>query len=380
MLKIGIRIIGIAAAGGLGFILRGFMPGGGPPPGMAGFGEMPPPGVRAVELKEMPLDVLDEYIASVEPVQQVQVRSEVAGYLDAVHFTEGAYVKEGDLLFTVDRQQYQAIVEVRAAELAGAQAEMNRTEKFLKRMHEASERSVSQSDLDTAESAHLQAVANIKQAEANLNLAQIDLAYAEIRAPISGRIGAAMLTKGNYVNMASDVLAHIVQTDPIRVVFSMTDRAYLDHRRKVLDGTANGLVAQVRLPNGVVLPVKGKKDFDDNRMNPGTGTLAVRYLFNNPNELLVAGSYATIMLGKKDRPMGLRIPQRCVLVGPEGSYVLTVTEEGQVGVAGIEPGATVGSDIVVRAGLKAGDRVVVEGLQKVQPGMTATVTLQESAQ
>jgi RND family efflux transporter MFP subunit len=378
MLKIIIRIVGITALLGLGFLIRGFMPGGGPPPGMMGFGDMPPPGVKAIELKEVPLDVLDEYIAAVEPVQQVQIRSEVAGYLKGVHFTEGSHIKEGDLLFTVDQQQFQAIVEVRVAELAGAQAELQRAEKFLERMHEANERSVSQSDLDTAESAHLQAVANIKQAEANLNLAQIDLAYAEIRAPISGRIGAAMLTKGNYVNRASDVLAHIVQTDPIRVVFSMTDRAYLDLRRKVLDGTANGLVAQVKLPNGVVLPVIGKKDFDDNMMNPRTGTMAVRYLFDNPNELLVAGSYATIMLGQTDRPMGLRIPQRAVLVGPEGSYVLTVSEEGQVGMAGVELGGNIGNDIVALAGLNAGDRIVVEGVQKVQPGMTATVMLQET--
>ena len=197
MLKNIMRIIGIAAAIGLGFMIRGCMPGGGPPPGMMGFGDMPPPGVKAVELKEMPLDVLDEYIASVEPVQQVQVRSEVTGYLNAVHFTEGAYVNEGDLLFTVDEQQYQALVEVRKAELARAAAELDRADKFLDRMHEASERSVSQSDLDTAESAHLQAVANMKLAEANLNLARIDLGYAQIRAPISGRIGAAMLTKGN---------------------------------------------------------------------------------------------------------------------------------------------------------------------------------------
>lgn len=380
MLKIIIRIVGITAAVGLGFFIRGCMPGGGPPPGMMGFGDMPPPGVKAVELQEKPLDVLDEYIASVEPVQQVQVRSEVTGYLDAVHFTEGAYVQTGDLLFTIDQQQYQALVEVREAELAGAEAELDRADKFLERMHEASERSVSQSDLDTAESAHLQAVANMKQAQANLNLAQIDLGYAQIRAPISGRIGAAMLTRGNYVNAASDVLAHIVQTDPIRVVFSMTDRAYLNLRRKVLDGTANGLVAQVKLPNGVVLPVTGKKDFDDNRMNPRTGSLAVRYLFDNPDELLVAGSYATIMLGLPERPMGIRIPQRSVLMGPEGTYVMTVTEEGVVGVAGVELGGTIASDIVVLSGLRAGDRVVIEGLQKVQPGGPATVTLQENAQ
>jgi len=372
-------IVAIIIAAGIGFFTRGLLPAGGPPPGMMGFGEMPPPGVKALELKEIPLDVQEEYIASVEPVQQVMVRSEVSGYIDHTHFKEGALVEEGDLLFTIDQQQYQAIVEVRVAELASASAEVNRADKFLKRMHGASERSVSQADLDTAESDHLQAVANLKQAEANLNLAKIDLAYAEIRAPISGRIGAAMLTKGNYVNASADMLAHIVQTDPIRVAFSMTDRAYLTLRQKILDGTADGMVAQVKLPNGVILPVAGKKEFDDNAMNPMTGTLAVRYLFDNPNELLVAGGYATIMLGKAERPMGLRIPQRAVLVGPDGPYVLTVDEAGTVGTAPVELGDTIDADIVIVSGLTAGDRVVVDGLQKVQPGMVATVTLVEVA-
>ena len=138
-------------------------------------------------------------------------------------------------------------------------------------MKDAGERSISQSDLDRADSAHLQAVANLKQAEANVVIAQIDLSYAEIRAPISGRIGAANLTKGNYVDASSGALAHIVQIDPIRVVFSMTDRAYLNLRGQELAGTAEGLTAQVELPNGVVLPMVGTKDFDDNRMNPETG-------------------------------------------------------------------------------------------------------------
>lgn len=374
------KLIGIAVAIGVGFFIRGLIPAGNPPGGMMDYGEMPPPAVNAVELKKQPLDVQAEYIASVEPVQQVLVRSEVSGYMAAVHFKEGALVAEGDLLFSIDPKQYQAIIEVRFAERARAKAEVDRADKFLKRMKGASQRSVSPSDLDTAESDQLQAVANLKQAEANLNLAQLDLDYSEIRAPISGRIGAALLTKGNYVNDSTDTLAHIVQTDPIRVVFSLTDRAYLNLRRNVLDGETDGLVAQVKLPNGVVLPVVGKKEFYDNRMNSQTGTLAVRYLFNNPNELLVVGSYATIMLGQAERPMGLRIPQRAVLVDAQGSYVLTVTEEGQVGTARVKLGSTIETDIVAEAGLKEGDRVIVEGLQKVQPGMMATVLLLEAAE
>ena len=363
---------------GVGYFISLFVPSGGPPPGMMGMGEMPPPAVVAVELKERPLDVLDDHIATVEPVQEVMVRSEVAGYIDDVHFTEGSFVKAGDLLFTIDQKQYQAMVDVREAELARAKAELNRAEKFLKRMREANKRSVSQSDLDTAESDQLQAVANLKQAAANLNLAKIDLGYAKVRAPISGRIGMAKVTKGNYVTSASGELARIVQTSPIRVVFSMTDRAYLDFRAQEPAGTSDGLVAHIRLPNGTQLPLVGKKEFDDNVMNPETGTMAVRYLFDNPDGRLVPGGYVNILLGSRQRPMGIRIPQRALLLDPKGSYVLTVNGEGQVGTARVEIGESVEGDFVVLSGLKAGDRIVVDGVQKARPGMTAQVTLQEA--
>lgn len=189
-----------------------------------------------------------------------------------------------------------------------------------------------------------------------------------------------MATKGNYVTSASEGLAKIVQTDPIRVVFSMTDRAYLDLRGKELKGMENGLVAQVRLPNGTQLPMLGKKDFDDNQMNSETGTMAVRYLFDNPDNLLVAGGYAMIMLGEPNRPMGIYVPQQAVLVDQQGSYVLTVNEEGLIGVARIELGGVVKTDRVVVSGLKAGDRIVVEGVQRAQPGMPASVTLEEACQ
>ena len=370
-------IVGLVAAIGLGFFVRGFMSADSPPPGMMGMGEMQPPAITAQELKEMPLDTLDDYIATIEPVQEVMVRSEVAGYIDEVHFEEGTIVNEGDLLFTIDQKQYKARVEVRQAEMARAHAELDRSDKYLKRMKEAGQRSVSESDIDTAESNHLQAQANLKQKEANLNLAKIDLAYSEIHSPISGRIGAAMATKGNYVTSASDALARIVQTDPIRVVFSMTDRAYLNLRQQEQDAKANSLTARIRLPNGSTLPMIGKKDFDDNAMNPETGTLAVRYLFDNPDELLVPGGYANILVGQEVRPMGIRIPQKAILVDPQGTYVLTVDNAGQVGTARIRLGKTIESDMVVLSGLQVGDRVVVDGVQKVQPGMQANVMLQE---
>ncbi len=345
---------------------------GGPGPGM------PAPAVTAVELAEVPVDVRQEYIASVEPVQQVMVKTEVAGYVDEVHFREGAMVQAGDLLFTVDQKRYKSMVEAREADLASARAEVNRAERYFDRIEKAGS-SVSQSDKDEAEALKLQAVAHLKQAEANLNMARLDLGYSEIRAPIDGRIGAAVVTKGNYIDpMMGETLAAIVQPDPIRVVFSVTDRAFLRSREKLAGGAAGELTAQVRLPTGTELPLVGKKDFDDNMMNARTGTMTVRYLFDNPDELLVPGGYVTILIGRADRPMGIRVPQQAVLVNQEGSYVLTAAEDGTIGTARITLGEPVGDDFVVIDGLQAGDRVVVDGVQKVQPGMTAAVTLMEA--
>lgn len=347
---------------------------------MGGPGEMPPPAVKAIKLKEVPVDVRQEYIASVEPVQQVMVKTEIAGYVDEVHFREGAMVKAGDLLFTIDQKRYKSMVEAREADLSSAKAEVNRAQSYFDRIEQAGS-SVSQSDKDQAEALKLQAFAHLKQAEANLKMAQLDLEYSEIRAPIDGRIGVAMVTKGNYVDsMAGQILATIVQLDPIRVVFSVTDRAFLRYRENVVSGAIDEPAAQVRLPTGTELPMVGKKDFDDNTMNARTGTMAVRYLFDNPDELLVAGGYVTILIGRPDRPMGIRVPQPAILVDQEGSYVLTATEDGVIGTARVTLGEPVEDDYVILSGLKAGDRVVVDGVQKVQPGMTAAVSVMEAAQ
>ncbi len=346
---------------------------------MGGPGAMPPPAVRAVEVAEEPVDVRQEYIASVEPVQQVMVKTEVSGYIDEVHFREGAMVEAGDLLFTVDQKRYRSMVEAREADLASAKAEVNRAERYFERIEKAGS-SVSQSDRDQAEALKLQAIAHLKQAEANLNMAQLDLGYSEIRSPIAGRIGAAMVTKGNYIDpMMGETLATIVQPDPIRVVFSVTDRAFLRYRENLAAGASDPLVAQVRLPTGTELPMAGKKDFDDNTMNAGTGTMTVRYLFDNPDELLVPGGYVTILIGRSDRPTGIRIPQPAILVDQDGTYVLTASEDGVIGTARVALGEPVENDFVITSGLKAGDRVIVDGVQKVQPGMTAAVTLMEAA-
>lgn len=358
-------VMGIA----IGFFAAKMMPSGGPP--TIGQGGMDAPAVD-VQLAEMiALDTPIEHIGKVEPIQAVDVSSEMAGYVTVVHFEEGAQVNEGDLLFTIDQRQYQATVQVRQAELAQAQAELSRADKYLKRLQTASAKSVSRSDLDTAESDQLQAAAALKQAEANLNLAQIDLAYTEIRAPISGRIGRALVTKGNYVSNTSDSLARIVQLNPIRVVFSLPDRIYYD----LMTANKTDLVGQLQLPDGSTFGATGHIDFEDNEIRETTGTLAMRYAFPNDDATLVPGTFVTVLLSEQTPTMGLAVSQRAVLTDTDGSYVLVADEKGLIHEQRIQTGKTVGTMIEVTTGLKTGEQVVVEGLQKVQPGTTATVTI-----
>lgn len=334
--------------------------GGGMPPDVP---QMPLAVVTAAVVKESSLQPADKYIAAVDPIEDVMIRSEVSGYIDSVHFTEGGMVKAGDLLFTIDRRSYQAAADA-------AEADMNRARKLYDRMKVSDARSVSKSDLETAESDFL-------RAQADFRMAQVKLNYTEIKAPVSGRIGAVEMTKGNYVSSASEPLARIVQIDPVRVTFSLTDREYLAFRQRELDGSGGTRVAQARLPDGTVLPTLGKKDFDDNAMNPQTGTIAVRYLFENKDELLVPGGYVTALLRNPDGERGILIPQKALLVDQQGTYVLTVDPDGVVATARITAGTQIGADITVLSGLKPGDRVIVDGVQKAQPGATVNVTLLE---
>ena len=377
-----ITVCGIVIVSGLaGWFIHGMFggKGGGMAARMGGRPPMPPAAVVVQVLKEQRLQPVDEYIAQVEPIQQVTIHPQISGAIAAVHFKEGDPVKEGDLLFTIQPDSFRAVVAVGEAELAQANAALVRAQKFYDRMKSADIRSISKTDLDKAESDYLQAQAGVKQSEANLNLARINLGYTDIRAPISGRIGAARITKGNYVTPAA-MLADIVQTDPVRVVFSVTDRTYLTLRQQELAGTSSPLMAHVRLPNGAVLPTIGKKDFDDNAMNDKTGTLAVRFVFDNADGLLVAGSYVKILLENPDGAKGIKIPQRAVLADQQGSYVLTADEAGTVSTLRIKPGVQLGADVIVLSGLKAGDRIVTDGLQRAVPGATVKVTVAEDAQ
>jgi membrane fusion protein (multidrug efflux system) len=327
--------------------------------------QRPPAAVKMMEVQESLLGAADEYIAGVEPLQEVVIRPEVSGRIEQVHFQEGSTVEEGDVLFSIDAAAYQATADAAAAELG-------RTRKRYERLKSADERSISASDLETAESDYL-------RAKAAYELAKVDLDYTQIKAPVGGRIGSAMVKKGNYVTPSTAELARIVQLDPIRVVFSQTDREYLASRRRELAGSAAALEARVVLPDGSVFPGTGQKDFEDNAINPLTGTIAVRYLFNNPDGLLVPGGYVTVRLSNPAGEKGIKIPQRALLLDQEGAFVLTADEDGTVGTIRVDTGEPLGEDIVITSGLQVGDRIIVDGIQKAMPGATVQVLSPEGA-
>jgi len=263
-------------------------------------------------------------------------------------------------------------VAVDKANVAQAEAELTRANQHLKRLRSVLSASIPAMDLDDAVAAQLRAEAQIAIARANLNRSLLDLGYTTIKAPISGRIGSTAYTRGNLVGPASKPLARIVQMDPIRVVYSISDNDLAAIQIALNDASAGqkhlALVPRLRLSNGTILDTEGRIDFVDNEMDPATGTIAIRAEFDNSKNLLIPGQYVNVLVTltqPKPRPV---VPQAAVLVNQQGRYVLVVDSENVANVRQITIGQAVGAMWAVESGLTAGEQVIVEGIQKVRPG------------
>jgi len=216
------------------------------------------PSVVINTVTEADLALQREYIGKVEAIQNVSLKPQVAGEIVKVNFKEGSVVRAGQLLFLIDDSQYKATVSLRRAEVEKAEANLDRASKYFERLKSADNRSVSKSDMDIAESDVLQGRAAVSEAKASLRLAQIDFAHTRITAPITGQIGAAVFTKGNYVSPSTGALATIVQTDPIRVAFALPDRDYLNQIEKFKKKGAKSVYkTTLKLSNGKYFPLPG---------------------------------------------------------------------------------------------------------------------------
>ena len=326
----------------------------------------PAPAVVLYTVSERDLSPSRSFIGKVEAIQSVSLKSQVSGEIRSVNFKEGAFVKSGQPLFPIDSSRYQATADLRKAELEQEEAALAKAEKYLERVKAADKRSISASDMDAAESAFLQAKASLSQAKAALKIAEIDLAHTRITSPITGRIGAAAYTKGNYVTPASETLATIVQMDPIRVALALPDKDYLNQLEQF---RKNGPVYRTTLilSNGRELDVQGERDYENNRIDDRTGTMEMVIRFPNPEGILIPGSMVRIGTTPVESKLSMVIPQESILADSQGSYVFTVDKNNIAHQSRIELGEEVGTMRKVTKGLKTGDRVIRIGLQNVRP-------------
>lgn len=343
------------------------------PPMMGAQGE---PYVLVQTIESKSINPQQNYIGHVEAVKSVNLKPQVTGYVEKVLFQEGSLVNEGEILFVIEQKRYLANVELREAELSKAKANLVRIEKDYKRQVSLNKQKfASEAKLDIAESDLLQAKAAIKQAQANLDLAKIDMDYTEIKAPITGYIGKALVTEGNYVNSSTQDLARIVQVNPIRVAFSMSDKDFLNLREEYREKAAPLIKTQLILPNGRVLNNHFKSRFTDNEVNSETATMAVYAEFSNDNNLLIPGNYVKVLIGNKDDTQALLVPQTAIAQDEHGNYVVVVNEQNIAEQRRVMLGDVMGDKQIAIEGLNAGENVIIQGLQKVRDGQKVKTSL-----
>ena len=318
----------------------------------------------------------ERYVAHAEAVQEVELLPQVDGYIKDVMFKEGDIVQEGQLLYVLDDERYLAVVNQRKADLAAAEAEAEerRAVRYFERMEAADSRGITQLERDNAQAASEKAKAAVLQAKANLVVAEYDLKKAKVMAPIAGQIGKTSAHVGDYVAPSKGALAKIVQIDPIRVSFPLTDRAYIAWRQAQKKGTSHKFRMRLLLPDGSEYDREGSWDFDDNQMSRETASIMMRLKFPNPERLLIPNSYVTLLADYAEPPSYPAVPQQCVFDLSGGNRgVWVVRDDMTVEQRPVEALENFEGWVPVTSGLKAGERVVLSGTGKLGPGMKVSL-------
>ena len=321
----------------------------------------PPPaevGVIAVERRTLPLGY--EFVGEVQPIKRVEVRARVDGVIEARPFTEGSLVKPGQVLYRLERVRYEAAYRSAAARLANARRLVERLEPLLER------NAVAQQDVDNART-------ELEAAQAVYDEARKDREDAVVRAEIGGRVGRTRLEVGARVTGPADLLTTIEQVDPVYVTFrpSAQDQQewHQDPASRELIRPGSSLVVRAVLQDGTALPGTGKLDYVSPSVDPGTGTLELRASFDNADRALIAGQFVRVRLEGFERDSVLAVPRRAVQQSLDKQFVLVVGKGDTVTARDIDTGSWSGDWWIVERGLEAGERVVVDGVQKAQPGL-----------
>lgn len=315
-----------------------------------------------------------DFVGRTEASQRVDVRARVSGTLLKRPFEEGHEVEEGAVLFEIDPAEFQANLLVAEAQLDKAEASFNENDRNLKRYEVLLEReTASQAQYDIAKSKADQSKADVSAAEAEVERAKLDLGYATITSPISGRAGISDVDVGNIIGPDSGVLVTVLDLDPIDVIFSVGERDYLNFVEAREAGKAEDFTPEIRLANDKLYEFTGEVDVIDNKVDPATGTINVRLKFPNPDRILVPGQYVSVLLTRTTPEKRVVIPQSAVQENQAGPFVLIVDGEGRVEARPIKTGDRIEDGVVVLDGLAEGETLVVEGIQKVRPGAEVNV-------
>lgn len=336
----------------------------------------PSPAVTVVKVGAQEIRPTISFTGRVEAKEKVDLRARIDGFLEKRLFTEGADIKEGDLLFVIEKGLYQAAVDQAKAGVVTAEATLKQADLELDRQSQLVGRNAgTQAKLDDATAKQGEARGNLLAQKATLEKAELQLSYTDVRAPVGGRIGRASASVGNFVGPSSNALATIVSQDPIYVTFPVTQREILAVRKANAGRPGENpgeYVIHVQLADGSRYDQSGKLDFLDVTVNQGTDTALVRAVFANPQRILVDGALVTVVAEIGKAESALVVPQQAMQVDQTGPYVLVVDKDNKIQVRRIEVGETRGVNAVVRKGLTADERVVTEGIQRVRPGQVVS--------
>jgi membrane fusion protein, multidrug efflux system len=348
-------------------------------------GAPPPPKVTVAEVLFKDVTEWDEFTGRLEAVNTVAVRPRVSGYVSSVRFREGAIVNRGDLLFQIDERPFQTEVDRLKAELARARAAVKRTTSEAQRAERlTAQDAMSREENDRRASFAEEASAQVDAVAAALRAAELNLEFTRVTSPIAGRVGRAIATEGNLVSSGpgdATLLTTVVSLDPIYAVFDVDEQSFLRYGNLASEGKRasarqSGAPIHMALAGEQQFPRQGKMNFLDNQVDPDTGTIRARAVFANPDNDLTPGLFIRLRLPGTAAYDGALIRDAAVGTDLDKRYVLVVSKDHTVEYRPVTLGPNVGALRVVRGGLSAGDLVVVNGLQRVRPGMKVEPVIQ----
>ncbi len=345
--------------------------------GLAAAQPAPPPTVSVAKPVVKPITEWDDFIGRFEAVDQVDIRARVSGYLEKVHFRDGALVRVGDPLFTIDQRPYRNALQEAQANVTSAQVRMDFAQTDLDRAEQLRRTgNITDQLLDQRRQSFLTARAELDRAQALVRQAQLDLEFTEIKAPLAGRISRKLVSEGNLINANETVLTNIVSMDPIHFYFDVDERSFLAYSRQHEGGTKPSGAT----PNEVLLTLTderegrrtGRMDFVDNRLDTASGTMRARAVFPNKDLFLTPGLFGRVSIRGSDPYEGILVPDEAVGSDQDRRVVYVVGEDNTVQMKPVRPGPRIDGYRVIRTGLTGKETLVVNGLMRVRPGAKIT--------